>query len=37
MIGFFVVNMIAMIATVVPSSFSPPWPGTFLPAGWTTR
>ncbi|MCU4182204.1 ABC transporter permease [Bosea sp. BH3] len=37
LIGFFVVNLLAMIATVVVSSFSTRWLGTWLPAGWTTR
>ncbi len=37
LIGFFVVNLLAMIATVVTSSFSTRWLGTWLPAGWTTR
>jgi putative spermidine/putrescine transport system permease protein len=37
LIGFFLVNLLAMIATVVTSSFSTRWLGTWLPAGWTTR
>ena len=37
MIGFFIVNLFAMIATVVTSSFATRWLGTWLPAGWTTR
>ncbi len=37
LIGFFIVNLLAMIATVVVSSFSTRWLGTWLPAGWTTR
>jgi putative spermidine/putrescine transport system permease protein len=37
LIGFFVINLFAMIATVVTSSFSTRWLGTWLPAGWTTR
>jgi putative spermidine/putrescine transport system permease protein len=37
LIGFFVINLLAMIATVVTSSFSTRWLGTWLPAGWTTR
>ena len=37
LIGFFIVNLFAMIATVVTSSFSTRWLGTWLPAGWTTR
>ena len=36
-VGFFVVNLLAMIATVVTSSFATRWLGTWLPAGWTTR
>ena len=36
-VGFFVVNLFAMIATVVTSSFATRWLGTWLPAGWTTR
>jgi putative spermidine/putrescine transport system permease protein len=37
MVGFFIVNLLAMIATVVVSSFATRWLGTWLPAGWTTR
>ncbi|WP_230531543.1 ABC transporter permease [Microvirga roseola] len=37
MVGFFVVNLFAMIGTVVTSSFATRWLGTWLPAGWTTR
>ena len=36
-IGFFLLNLLAMIATVVTSSFATRWLGTWLPAGWTTR
>ena len=36
-IGFFVLNLLAMIASVVTSSFATRWLGTWLPAGWTTR
>jgi putative spermidine/putrescine transport system permease protein len=36
-VGFFVLNLIAMIATVVTSSFATRWLGTWLPVGWTTR
>jgi putative spermidine/putrescine transport system permease protein len=36
-VGFFVVNLFAMIATVVTNSFATRWLGTWLPAGWTTR
>ena len=34
---FFIVNLLAMIATVLTSSFSTRWLGTWLPVGWTTR
>ncbi|KFC64024.1 putative ABC transporter (Permease protein) [Bosea sp. LC85] len=37
LIGFFILNLAAMIATVVTSSFATRWLGTWLPAGWTTR
>lgn len=37
LIGFFLVNLLAMIAAVVTSSFSTRWLGTWLPAGWTTK
>jgi putative spermidine/putrescine transport system permease protein len=37
LVGFFVLNLIAMIATVVTSSFATRWLGTWLPVGWTTR
>jgi putative spermidine/putrescine transport system permease protein len=36
-VGFFVFNLLAMIATVVTSSFATRWLGTWLPAGWTLR
>ncbi|CEJ14917.1 Sulfate transport system permease protein CysT [bacterium YEK0313] len=36
-VGFFVVNLIAVIATVVLSSFGTRWLGTWLPAAFTTR
>jgi putative spermidine/putrescine transport system permease protein len=36
-VGFFVVNIFAMIATVVFDSFATRWLGTWLPAGYTTR
>jgi putative spermidine/putrescine transport system permease protein len=36
-VGFFVINLFAMIATVITSSFATRWLGTWLPAGWTTR
>ncbi len=35
--GFFVVNLLAMIGTVVTSSFATRWLGTWLPAGWTPK
>jgi putative spermidine/putrescine transport system permease protein len=37
LVAFFVVNLLAMIATVVTSSFATRWLGTWLPVGWTTR
>jgi putative spermidine/putrescine transport system permease protein len=37
LIGFFVVNLLAVIATVVTSSFATRWLGTWFPSGWTTR
>jgi len=37
LIIFFVVNFVAMIATVVVNSFGTRWLGTWLPAGYTTR
>jgi putative spermidine/putrescine transport system permease protein len=36
-VGFFVLNLLAMIGTVVVSSFATRWLGTWLPAGFTTR
>ena len=36
-VGFFVLNLAALIATVVLDSFATRWLGTWLPAGWTTR
>lgn len=35
--GFFIVNLFAMIGTVLTSSFASRWLGTWLPAGWTTK
>lgn len=35
--GFFIVNLLAMIATVVTSSLATRWLGTWLPAGWTSK
>jgi putative spermidine/putrescine transport system permease protein len=37
LVGFFIINLLAMIATVVTSSFATRWLGTWLPVGWTTR
>jgi putative spermidine/putrescine transport system permease protein len=37
LVGFFVLNLLAMIGTVVTSSFATRWLGTWLPIGWTTR
>ena len=37
LVGFFVVNLLAMIATVVTSSFATRWLGTWLPVALTTR
>ena len=36
-VGFFVLNLFALIATVVTSSFATRWLRTWLPSGWTTR
>ena len=36
-VGFFVLNLVALIATVLVDSFATRWLGTWLPAGWTTR
>jgi putative spermidine/putrescine transport system permease protein len=36
-VGFFVLNLLAMIASVVTSSFATRWLGTWVPAGLTTR
>jgi putative spermidine/putrescine transport system permease protein len=36
-VGFFVLNLFALIATVLLDSFASRWLGTWLPAGWTTR
>jgi putative spermidine/putrescine transport system permease protein len=36
-VGFFIVNLFAMIATVVLDSFATRWLGTWFPAGLTTR
>ena len=37
LVVFFILNLFAMIATVVTSSFATRWLGTWLPLGWTTR
>lgn len=37
LIGFFLLNLLAMIATVITSSFATRWLGTWFPAGWTMR
>jgi putative spermidine/putrescine transport system permease protein len=37
LVGFFVLNLFGMIASVVTSSFATRWLGTWLPSGWTTR
>jgi len=36
-VAFFLLNLLAMIATVVASSFATRWFGTWFPAGWTTK
>jgi putative spermidine/putrescine transport system permease protein len=37
LVGFFIVNLVGMIATVVVNSFGTRWFTTWLPAGYTTR
>jgi putative spermidine/putrescine transport system permease protein len=37
LVAFFIINLFAMIATVITSSFASRWLGTWLPAGFTTR
>jgi putative spermidine/putrescine transport system permease protein len=37
LVGFFVLNLLALIATVVVNSFATRWLGTWLPAGFTGR
>ena len=37
LVGFFILNLFAMIGTVLTSSLATRWLGTWLPAGWTTR
>jgi len=36
-VGFFVLNLLAMIATVIVDSFATRWLGTWLPVGLTTK
>ncbi|MGV1828094.1 ABC transporter permease [Agrobacterium vitis] len=35
--GLFIINLVAVIASVVVNSFARRWLGTWLPTGWTTR
>ncbi len=37
LVGFFILNLIALIATVITSSFATRWLGTWFPADFTTR
>ncbi|MCW0233022.1 MAG: ABC transporter permease subunit [Ferrovibrio sp.] len=37
LVGFFIVNLLAMIASVVVNSFGTRWFNTWLPAGFTTK
>lgn len=37
LVGFFIVNLLAMIAAVITSSFATRWLRSWLPDGWTTR
>lgn len=37
LVGFFVLNLVGMIAAVVVNSLGTRWFTTWLPAGWTTR
>ncbi len=37
LVGFFVVNLFAMIAAVITSSFASRWLRSWFPDGWTTR
>jgi putative spermidine/putrescine transport system permease protein len=37
LVAFFILNLIALIATVITSSFATRWLGTWFPAGFTTR
>ena len=36
-VGFFVLNLFALIAAVITSSFATRWLRSWLPSGWTTR
>ena len=36
-VGFFVVNVLAMIAAVITSSFATRWLRSWFPSGWTTQ
>ena len=37
LVGFFVLNLLAMIAAVIVDSFATRWLRSWLPTGWTTR
>ena len=37
LVGFFIVNLVALIASVVVNSVGTRWFGTWLPPGWTMR
>lgn len=37
LVGFFILNILGLIASVIVSSFSTSWLRAWLPAGWTTR
>jgi putative spermidine/putrescine transport system permease protein len=37
LVAFFIINLFALIGTVITSSFAARWLGTWLPAGFTTR
>ena len=37
LVGFFIINLAAMIATVVVNSFGTRWFNTWLPAGFTAQ
>ena len=36
-VGFFILNLAGLVATVVTSSFATRWLRSWLPSGWTTR